>query len=197
VVHDHANPRSDEPARPDPIGGKGKLVEADETVIGGKKRNRAFAKRAPKKHSVMTLVERDGHSYSFHIANVTAKSLRPLIVKIVSRHSRLMTDEGKWYIRLGEEFASHETVNHAQDEYVRGDVYTNTAECRFSLMKRAVYGTHHSVSDAHLPRLVRNAAPRPHWGTANRSWPRFVLDIALCPFANNAQFKRKPPLPWQ
>jgi hypothetical protein len=86
-------------------------VEADETVIGGKKRNRAFAKRAPKKHSVMTLVERDGHSYSFHIANVTAKSLRPLIVKIVSRHSRLMTDEGKWYIRLGEEFASHETVN--------------------------------------------------------------------------------------
>jgi len=45
-------------------------------------------------------------------------------------------------------------VNHADDEYVRGDVHTNTAESRFSLMKRTVYGTHHSVSQAHLPRYL-------------------------------------------
>src|SRR4029077_16345621 len=39
-------------------------------------------------------------------------------------------------------------------EYVRGDAHTNTAESRFSLMKRAVYGPHHSVSQAHLPRYL-------------------------------------------
>jgi hypothetical protein len=65
-----------------------------------------------------------------------------------------MTDEGGQYHRVGKEFDRHETVNHGADEYVRGDVYTNTAESRFSLMKRAVYGTHHSISEAHLPRYL-------------------------------------------
>jgi hypothetical protein len=51
-----------------------------------------------------------------------------------------MTDKGGQYFHVGKEFARHETVNHGTDEYVRGDVYTNNAECRFSLMKRAVFG---------------------------------------------------------
>ena len=80
--------------------------------------------------------------------------LRPLIVENVSRKSALMTDEGGQYFHVGKEFARHEAVNHSADEYVRGDAYTNTAECRFSLMKRAVYGTHHSISEAHLPRYL-------------------------------------------
>jgi hypothetical protein len=50
--------------------------------------------------------------------------------------------------------SNHEKINHSADEYVRGDVYTNTAECRFSLMKRAVYGAHHAISEAHLPRYL-------------------------------------------
>jgi ISXO2-like transposase domain len=65
-----------------------------------------------------------------------------------------MTDEGGQYFHVGKEFARHEKINHSVDEYVRGDVYTNTAECRFSLMKRAVYGAHHSISEAHLPRYL-------------------------------------------
>jgi transposase-like protein len=142
------------PAKRGPIGGEGKTVEVDETEIGGKKRWRAYAKKEPKKQKVMTLVDRDGDSYSFHIANVSVKTLRPIIVKVASRQSRIVTDEALWYVRLGDEFASHHTINHADNEYVRGDVYTNTAECRFSLMKRAVFGTHHSVSEAHLPRYL-------------------------------------------
>ena len=70
-----------------PIGGKSKVVEADETVIGGKAKNRAYAKKEPKKHTVLTLVERDGKSRSFHIANVKAKTLREKIVTTVSRKS--------------------------------------------------------------------------------------------------------------
>jgi transposase-like protein len=139
-----------------PIGGPSSVVESDETVFGGKAKNRAYAKKEPKKHTVMTLVERDGKSRSFHIANVKAKTLREKIVTTVSRKSHLMTDELASYENVGKEFANHGTVNHSADEYVRlgGFIHVNTAECRFSLMKRAVFGTHHSISEAHLPRYL-------------------------------------------
>src|SRR5258708_18003790 len=81
------------PKTPGQIGGKNKVVEADETFIGGKKKNRAFAKKEPKKQVVMTLVDRDGDSRSFHIADVSAKTLREKIVTTVSRNSYLATDE--------------------------------------------------------------------------------------------------------
>jgi transposase-like protein len=143
-----------------PLGGEGKIVEADESYIGGKEKNKHVGKRqkgnigGKGKQAVFALVERDGQSHSFRIANVTGKTLRPLIVTHVDRKSSLMTDEGGQYYHVGKEFHRHEKVNHGADEYVRGDAYTNTAECRFSLMKRAVYGTHHSISEAHLPRYL-------------------------------------------
>jgi transposase-like protein len=139
-----------------PIGGPNSVVESDETVFGGKAKNRAFAKKEPKKHTVLTLVDRDGDSHSFHIANVKAKTLRETIVKVASRKSYLATDELASYEKIGKEFSGHGTVNHSADEYVRlgGFIHVNTAECRFSLMKRAVFGTHHSISEAHLPRYL-------------------------------------------
>jgi transposase-like protein len=139
-----------------PLGGANKVVESDETYIGGKAKNRAHAKSEPKKHIVLALVDRDGNSYSFHIANVRAHTLRETIEKVVDRNSHLMTDELLSYGALGKEFAGHTTVNHSADEYVRlgGFAHINTAEARFSLMKRAVFGTHHSISEAHLARYL-------------------------------------------
>ncbi|MGH6848274.1 MAG: IS1595 family transposase [Methylocella sp.] len=144
------------PDSPSPIGGESKVVESDETFIGGKAKNRAYAKKEPKKHAVMTLVERDGKSHSFHVANVKTKTLREKIVTTVSRKSHLMTDELASNEKVGKEFANHGAVCHSANEYVRdgGFTHINTAECRFSLMKRAVYGTHHSISEAHLPRYL-------------------------------------------
>jgi len=144
------------PVSPSPIGGKNRVVEADETVIGGKKKNRAFAKKEPKKHIVLALVDRDGESRSFHVADVTAKTLREKIVTVASRESFLATDELLSYKSIGKEFSGHGAVNHSADEYVRlgGFLHINTAECRFSLMKRAIFGAHHSVSEAHLTRYL-------------------------------------------
>jgi len=144
------------PAKRGPIGGQNRVVESDETVIGGKAKNRAYAKKEPKKQTVLTLVERDGESHSFHVANVKAKTLREAIVKTVDRKSHLVTDELTSYPPIGKEFAGHTTVNHSANEYVRlgGFAHVNTAECRFSLMKRAVFGTHHSISEAHLHRYL-------------------------------------------
>jgi len=142
------------------LGGEGKIVEADETYIGGKETNRHVSKRrkgmlgGKGKQAVVALTERNGGSRSFRVAKVTGDDLRPLIVSQVSRKSDLMTDFGGQYYHIGQEFNRHEKVNHSADEYVRGDAHTNTSECRFSLMKRAVFGAHHSISEAHLPRYL-------------------------------------------
>jgi len=58
------------------------------------------------------------------------------------------------YTEPGRDFASHEIVNHGAGEYVRGDVYTNTAEGYFSQLKRSIDGTHHHVSERHLGRYL-------------------------------------------
>jgi hypothetical protein len=142
----------------DPIGGEDKVIEADESYIGGKARNKAFGP-PPKKMAVFTLVEREGEARSRHVADVTAKTLREAIVTQASCKSYLMTDEALVYERLGREFAGHGTVNHSADEYVRtgGFHHTNTVESFFALLKRAVYGQFHHVSEAHLHRYLAEA----------------------------------------
>jgi transposase-like protein len=140
---------------PPPLGGANKIVEGDETYVGGKAKNKAFGTE-PKKHAVFALVERDGEVRSFHVAKVNAATLRPIIVKTASRKSHLMTDEARVYPSIGDEFAGHSTVNHSADEYVSmgGFAHTNTVEGYFSVLKRAVYGTFHSISEAHLHRYL-------------------------------------------
>jgi transposase-like protein len=141
-----------------PLGGPNRVVEADESYIGGKARNKAFGP-PPKKMAVFTLVERDGRSHSRHVADVTSKTLREAIVTRASRKSYLMTDEAPVYEKLGREFAGHGTVNHSADGYVRtgGFHHTNTVEGFFALLKRAVYGQFHHVSEAHLHRYLAEA----------------------------------------
>ena len=137
-----------------PIGGENKVVEADETYIGGKAKNKAFGP-PPKKHPVFALVEREGEVRSFHVTNVNSKTLRPIIVETASRKSYLMTDESPVYPKVGKEFSGHGTVNHSAKEYVRGSFwYTNTVESYFALLKRGVYGNFHSISEAHLHRYL-------------------------------------------
>lgn len=139
-----------------PLGGGNKVVEADETFVGGKQKNRATRAVKPKK-PVLALVEREGHVRSFHIANVNAKHVRGLIVTNVDRASHLMTDESMVYTRVGREFAGHTSVVHSQKEYVRmgGFAHSNTAENFFSIFKRGVIGTYHHMSEAHLGRYCR------------------------------------------
>jgi len=137
------------------LGGTNKVVEADESYIGGKAKNRAY-KPEPKKHIVMTLIERGGEARSFHIKNATAKTLHDTAVRTASRKSYLATDENPAYTKLGREFDGHGTVNHSANEYVRlgGFIHVNNAENYFSIFKRGVIGTYHHISEQHLDRYL-------------------------------------------
>jgi transposase-like protein len=136
-----------------PLGGAGKTVEADETYVGRKAGSRAYEAPAPKQ-AVMSLVERGGKVRSFHVPNVTAQFLRPILARHARVDSRFMTDESPIYTGVGWNFASHGTVVHSAKEYVRGEVYTNTIEGYFSILKRGIYGIYQHVSEAHLHRYL-------------------------------------------
>jgi transposase-like protein len=136
-----------------PLGGEGMFVEADETFIGGKARNRAYKAPAAKK-AVVALVERKGRVRSYHVTEVTAATLRPILESGIDKASHFRTDESGVYWKVGEEFASHKTVIHSQDEYVRGDAHTNTTEGYFSILKRGIYGIYQHVSEEHLHRYL-------------------------------------------
>jgi transposase-like protein len=152
-----ALPAGDAPA---PLGGEGKVVEADETGVGGKERNKRLSKRNPKnigmvgKSIAFGLVERNGRARSFHVANVSGATLGPILFRNVHRTTTLMTDDAGQYRPLGREFARHEVVNHSVEEYARGPWHSNTVEGYFAILKRGVYGTFHHVSEAHLHRYL-------------------------------------------
>jgi transposase-like protein len=137
-----------------PLGGPGKFIESDEAIVGGKKKRRLSGKLAPKK-KVVTLVERGGRARSFHITHIDHTNIRNAIVTNCHRSSHLRTDDARFYNRIGEEFASHETTLHSNREFSRGDGnHSNTAENFFSILKRGIVGTYHHWSAAHIHRYL-------------------------------------------
>jgi hypothetical protein len=142
------------------LGGEGKIVEVDETYVGGKAKNRAHGEPSPKK-AVVSLIERDGRARSFHVASVTADTVRSIIRTNASRKSTLMSDEANFYSRVGSEFAAHHAVDHTRKEYAYADlpsghtVSINVSENFYSILKRGITGVYHSVSEAHLHRYLK------------------------------------------
>jgi len=156
---------------PSPLGGEGKIVEADETYLGKAENAAAVVKRryAPTKggkvgpggkRPIVALVERGGEVRAFHMPKVTADNIRDALVRHASRQSRLHTDESNLYPKVGAEFASHETVRHSAKEYVRGDVHTNSAEGFFGVLKRGMRGVYQHCGEQHLQRYLNEFAFR-------------------------------------
>jgi len=142
------------------LGGGGKIVEVDETYVGGKERNKHSSKRSRAgtggagKQVVFSLIERGGNVVSQHVTTVNGKSLKPIIKAQVDAASSVMTDEHGAYVGLGNHFERHGSVGHYAGEYVRGNIHTNTIEGFFSILKRGIIGTFHHVSPQHLQRYA-------------------------------------------
>ncbi|MCZ6690896.1 MAG: IS1595 family transposase [Planctomycetota bacterium] len=134
-------------------------VEVDETYHGGKPRYRGQIKkgRRTRKTPVIGMLERGGRLRLQVMKRVTAKGLRSAIAKYVVRSARLMTDDFNLYRTAGREFkGGHFTVNHSARQYVKPgtDIHSNSIEGAFSLFKRGVMGTWHSISTKHLPNYL-------------------------------------------
>jgi transposase-like protein len=136
-----------------PMGGAGSVVEADETYIG-RKEGRKLARGKGHKRVVLGLVERSGQARSFHVERTNIESIVPIVRANIASESRLATDEAPHYIKVGREFADHLTVEHAADEYVRGDAHVNTAEGLFSIFKRGMVGVYQHCGEQHLHRYL-------------------------------------------
>lgn len=152
-------------AETEKVGGEGQTVEVDETYIGGRPRRRSyradgsvrlgpgydFSKR---KTPVMGAVVRGGKIKLRVVPDLKGKTLGAHLNNLVEKESDLITDERRGYVKVGRQYASHETVCHAEGEYVRGDVSTNRIEGVWANFKRQINGTHHSVSKKHLHRYA-------------------------------------------
>lgn len=150
----------------EPISGKLRgIVEADETYIGGtSKRQPRYIGNPPRKPIVMALVTRCGKAKAFPIKRANAETLKNSIRKNVDKRSTIMTDRLWAYMGIGKEFkGGHHTTNHSAKEYVRGNVYSNTAESYFALLKRGIHGTFHHISEKHLGRYCDEFSFR--WNT--------------------------------
>jgi transposase-like protein len=126
------------------------VVEADEIFLGGKTKGHGrhyMGNKTP----VVSLVERNGDKRSFVVKRVTGKNLKQVLHSNVDPSATVMTDDFRGYRKAAAGFKAHHSVNHSAGEYVRGDVFTNTVESSFSLLKRGVVGTFHSISEKHLP----------------------------------------------
>lgn len=151
----------------EPMGGAGKVVEADETYFGETKHKRTVSVDGrvkykvkgcgpANKRAVIALVERGGSACTFHVAHTTFAKVEEIVSQNIHRESRLYTDESRLYSvsKVPTMVAEHETVKHSADEYVRGDVYSNSAENYFSVFKRCMRGVYQHCSEKHLHRYL-------------------------------------------
>jgi len=138
-----------------PMGGPGSIVEADETYIGRRDMHRGTRQMmAAFKNVVLTLVERGGSARSFHIGSTSLADVVPVVRDNIKRESKLMTDEARHYLAVGEEFASHGSVGHTFYEWARGDIHSNTVENYYSIFKRGMKGVYQHCKEKHLHRYL-------------------------------------------
>jgi len=142
-------------------------VEADETHIGGKRKNMSNAKRkeladagrgAVGKTAIAAVKDRATNQVRTKVVeNVDAETLQQFVVGNTTESATVYTDDATAYHSIDRH---HESVKHSVSEYVKGQAHTNGVESFWSLLKRGYYGTFHHISEKHLHRYVREFSNR-------------------------------------
>ena len=131
---------------PQPLAG---TIEVDETFVGGRRR---MPNRMDNKTMVMGAIQRGGDIR----LKVGARPNRRTLMRFIKDHATegkktVYTDDRPAYKWLaGDDKTTHDSVNHSEEEWVRGKVHTNTIESAFSLFKRSIIGAYHHLSAKHL-----------------------------------------------
>jgi transposase-like protein len=152
------------------------VVEADESFVGGKVRGEGRGYKG-NKAAVAVAVERNGGARLHVIPDRTRKTLHKFLDKHVADDAQaIYTDDWEAYEGIETKNTKHETVNHSAEEWVRGDVHTNTAEGVWSLLKRSIIGSYHHISHKHLDAYLDEL----EWRFGNRHNPYLFRDTLLC-----------------
>lgn len=142
-------------------------VEADETYIGGKRKNKSNAERkaatgrgAVDMEAVVGVKDRETNKVA---AGRVAATDIPHVAGFVAMKAKMgatvYTDDAAVYNAL-DPWYEHESVNHSVSEYVRGQAHTNGMESFWSMLKRGHQGIYHKFSPKHLDRYVTEFAGR-------------------------------------
>lgn len=153
------------------------IVEVDETYYGGKERGIGTGNLG-KKTTIMGAVERGGKVRLRSMGNVRAtRTMTDAFVKenVDEKAEFIFTDESRAYRDFTDWNTKHRRVNHANSEWVNGQIHTNTVESVWSLFDRSVIGAYHKLSVKHLPAYLDEAAFR--WN--NRTNPYLFRDTLL------------------
>ena len=146
------------------------IVEVDETMVGGRARGKDWMDN---KHWVAGAIERGGQVRLRRIPNVRKKTIREFVDETISPDAEaIYTDELRSYIGIDTDTRRHETVRHSADEWVLGDVHTNSVEGVWSLFKRSIVGSFHKMSAKHMDRYLEEL----EWRFNNRGNPNIFLD---------------------
>ena len=150
-------------------------VECDETWIGGRRRGHGLGigNYAANKGLVVGVVQRGGKVRLEVIDRADRKTLHAFIQNHTAPDTELIiTDELPAYRGISDHDTNHETVNHRNKEWVRGNVHTNGIENVWSLLKRSVTGTYHKLSIKHLDAYLDEL----EWRFNNRQNPWLFRD---------------------
>ena len=148
-------------------------VEVDETYVGGKVKGKGKGYLG-NKSVVVGAVERDGDIVLEHVSANSAAILHDFIRRNTEAGTTIYTDEHPSY-RGVKNFRKHDSVQHRIEEYVRGDVHTNSVEGVWSLFKRSIVGSFHQVSEKHLDAYLDEL----EWRFNNRENPYLFRDTVL------------------
>ena len=131
-------------------------VEIDETYIGGSqinkntpKSNETKGRSLKTKTPIIGMVERNGKLLSYTIENAKSSTLTPIITNKVNLDATIYTDKWRGYNTI-DKIYNHLFVKHSSNEFIKGDVSTNTIEGFWGLLKRGFYGIYHRISKKHL-----------------------------------------------
>lgn len=135
-------------------------IEADETFVGGKEKNKHGWQRTGGKQggagktAVLGILERGGELRTTITPSLSARNVQTVIRDNVAKGSAIMTDEHGAFVGLQGDY-HHHRVNHSAGEYVRHYVlHSNGIESVWALFKRQIIGTHHWLSPKHLSRYL-------------------------------------------
>ena len=153
------------------------VVEADETYVGGKAKGGGHGFTG-NKAIVAVAVERGGKARLKVIPDRTRKTLHAFLDQSIEKDGTraIYTDEWEAWKGVADEPTTHGSVNHSIEQWVDGDIHTNTAESVWSLLKRSIIGAYHHVSYKHLDRYLDEL----EWRFGNRDNPKLFRDTVLC-----------------